>query len=930
LLILTLTSHSAFAQIFDSEQNPPGLKWRQINTENFQIIYPSELDSEAKRLSGMLDELILKVSASLKKQPRKISIILQNQGTSSNGFVQLAPRRSEFFTTPPQEFDYQNWINSLAVHELRHVVQFDKLAGGFKAPFFEGLALAIFGITLPPWFYEGDAVGTETSLTDAGRGRQPQWEMAFRTNTLSGKKYSYSKDFIGSLKNFTPGYYQLGYFMTTKLRRDNGAGIMDSIFRRMSGNYLRPYNLSNSIKKYTGLSTSQLHQATVQELQTLWQQQLVKAKPLDYPVLNSRKSTNPVSYLLPAVLPSGEIIALKRSFDKLPAIITIDQTGTEHILISIGPQEDAHFSYSAGIIVWDEFRYDKRFQKRSYNVINRFDIETKRYKQITHRSRMFAPSLSPDGKIIVAVDISYSNEIRLVELDAETGKELKHYNSPGNFMLQTPRFDPTGKKIIVVAVDSPGKAIYELDRATATFKELLPFQHQLISRPVYANGQVIFKAHYNGIDNIYLLNPDSKQLSQITSSKFGAFNPFYDGSTQKLLFNNYQVNGYDISSVSFDKASGTKIPENGSIHYEQPLVAQEGNINVFDHPANLKYESKPYREVNNLFYFHSLIPIAEEGFYNEYNLGLKMQSDNKLNTLSFYGGYQYDQGLKKSEYLAGFSYKRFYPILDITYLNSAQLAYQNSSSGDPIPITWRNNETDADITVPFVFNRLNKIYSMELKTGTSYIRRYEVINRPSNFNTTINFPIRYQFNLRANTRRTALDLAPKWGQNIAIGYRNFPLTNQITGELFSIRTNLFFPGILTNHSFQTSFNYQHGNGIYDLIVDIPRISGYDNLRPTSYLRNTLLLDYRFPLFYPDWEIGPLAYVKRFKGGFFADFENIGKDQPFSPRTFGAELRADMNLLRFYLPLFDVAGKVILVNEKPRQKPIFEFGITYSY
>ena len=931
-IILIFTSQVSYSQIFDSSQNPPGIKWRQINTENFQIIYPSQLESEAQRMSGTLEILIGRISASLKKQPRKISIILQNQGTSANGFVQLAPRHSEFFTTPPQEFDYQDWLNSLAVHELRHVVQFDKLTGGLKAPFFETLALTIFGITLPAWFYEGDAVGIETSLTNAGRGRQPEWDITFRTNTLTNLKYSYSKDFIGSIKDLTPGYYQLGYFMTTKLRRDNGPGIMDSLFSRISGNYLRPYNLSNSIRKYTGMNTEQLHHATVLELQKLWQEQLIKIKAVDYPILNSRNNGKPAHYLLPALMPSGDIITLRKSLDKVPAFITIDTNGVENEILKIGLQENSHFSYSAGRIVWDEFRYDTRFQKRSFNVINRYDLETKTYKQLTHRSRLFAPALSPDGKTIIAVNISYSNQISLVELDAETGKELKHSDSPGNYMLQTPRFSFDGEKIIVIAVDVKGKALYELNRSTAIFNELLPFQQQLISRPVYAGDQVIFKAHYNGIDNLYRLDPITKQIYQVTSSKFGAFNPFYDERSQRLFFNNYQVNGYDISALALDKTTGIVIQSNTSIHYEQALVVQEGNSNVFDHIPDIKYDSKPYHEISNLFYFHSVIPVIEENdFFDNYNLGLKLQSDNKLNTFSFYSGYQYNNALKRSEYLAGFSYRRFYPILNVFYINQARLNYQKQNSGNQlIPISWRENEVNADITVPFIFNRLNKTYSLQIKTGTSYTTRYSVENRPSTFIGRVSFPMHYQVTFRANTRRSAHDLAPGWGQNISIDYKNFPLTNQFDGELLSIRSNFFFPGLAGNHSFQASFNYQHGNGIYNLTVDIPRVSGYSHLKPSGDLRNTLLLDYRFPLFYPDWEIGPLVYIKRLKGGFFADFENVGKKNIFSPRTFGAELRADMNLLRFYQPNFDLAGKIILVNEKPWQNPILELGITYNY
>ncbi len=187
LFILTISSYNSFCQIFDAQQNPPAVKWNQINTEHFDILYPAGMESEAQRMANSVNTIIKNVAYSYNKQPRKISILLQNQGTTTNGFVQLAPRRSEFFTTPSQEFDYQDWLNSLAVHELRHVVQFDKLTGKLSAPFFEELGLAIFGITLPPWFYEGDAVVTETALTNAGRGRLPEFDLALRSNTLSGK-----------------------------------------------------------------------------------------------------------------------------------------------------------------------------------------------------------------------------------------------------------------------------------------------------------------------------------------------------------------------------------------------------------------------------------------------------------------------------------------------------------------------------------------------------------------------------------------------------------------------------------------------------------------------------------------------------------------------------------------------------------------------
>ncbi|MFA6946132.1 MAG: hypothetical protein WC220_09540 [Pedobacter sp.] len=931
LIILCINSVSVFAQFFGSEQNPPGMKWLQIRTGNFQIIYPEELADEAQRMSNTLEYIISGVSRSLNKTPRRISIILQNQSVISNGFVQLGPRRSEFYTTPPQNLDYQDWLNSLAVHELRHVVQFDKLTGKLRAPLFEELALAIFGITLPPWFFEGDSVGIETALSQAGRGRLPDWELIFRTNTLSIPSYSYSKNYLGSLKDRTPGYYQLGYFMTTKLRRDYGRGILDSIMTRIMRNPFRPYSLSNSIKKFTGLNSKALHDSTIAELRELWQKQAVYLNSKKYVPINKRTNTLPADYLLPVRTPEGEIIALRHNLTHTPALIRIDTSGKEHILRKIGFQTEFNFKYASGKIVWDEFRFDKRYKKRSYNVINIYDTDRSEYKQLTFKSRLFSPCLSADGKMIAAVKISTGNRFSLLELDAETGKELREYPASSGYSLQTPSYNDSGDKIICVVMSKDGASLLEFDRATGSSRIVVPFQRQQITRPVYAGRNILFRAHYNGLNNIYCSTPESR-IIQVTSANYGATNPSYHKESNQVLFNNYQVHGYDISSIPYEQLfeNPASASPNTFIDYAAPLVTQEANATILDSIPQKKYSSQPYRELNNLLYFHSLSPVAgKNDFDNDLNIGLKVKSNNQLNTFDLYGGYQFNSGLRKSEYLAGFTYKRFYPILDFRYINRARLTNYRQNNR-LIPVNWRENFMEAELSIPFTFNRLNKTYSMGIRSSSSYTSRYEIQNRPVNFIDKLKFPMQYQLYLNRNTQRSVRDLAPRWGQNFSLSYFHLPFENQTKGMLLAFRSLFFTPGFLSNHSFQASFNYQENNGAYDFNIEIPRISGYSNLSQTSQLRNTLLLDYRFPLFYPDAEIGPFAYIKRVKGGFFADFENIGKGTPFQARTFGLELSADMNIMRFYLPNFDLAGKLIFAREAGMKNPIFELGFSYDF
>ena len=81
IFILIINSYIASAQLFDAGQNPPGLKWRQINTQHFQLLYPALLELEAQRMANSLDYIIGRVSRSINKDPKRITVILQNQTT---------------------------------------------------------------------------------------------------------------------------------------------------------------------------------------------------------------------------------------------------------------------------------------------------------------------------------------------------------------------------------------------------------------------------------------------------------------------------------------------------------------------------------------------------------------------------------------------------------------------------------------------------------------------------------------------------------------------------------------------------------------------------------------------------------------------------------------------------------------------------------
>jgi len=929
LFILIINSYIASAQLFDAGQNPPGLKWRQINTQHFQLLYPALLELEAQRMANSLDYIIGRVSRSINKDPKRITVILQNQTVESNGFVQLAPRHSEFYATPSQEFDSQDWLNSLAVHELRHVVQIDKLTGSIQAPGFESLAFAFFGVSLPAWFFEGDAVLSETLLTEAGRGRQPSFNLYLRANLLSNRHYSYGKNYLGSLKDLTSGYYPLGYFMVTKLRRDYGDFILDTLLRQMANHPFRLYNLSKTSQKLTGLTTEMWYKATTNELTQLWTEQLNSMKHAEYSPLNKRNTNYAEDYLLPQRSYDGSLIALKHSKAHTSLLVQIDENGKEQTLLAIGIQQEPNMHVMKDKVVWDELRVDERYSKRTYNVICVFDLKTHKYKQITHKTRLFSPALSPNGEKIVAIEVDFSNKMTLVELDAKTGKILKQYANSDFSILQSPKYHASGSKIVYLKVRQQGTAIEELDLTTQAIQQKLAPEVSFIARPTYAGDSILFKAHYNGIDNIYQLS--GKGISQLSTAKFGAYYPYFDEKNKKVLFSNFGPQGHDIAEFGLDTVQTQAIStiKNTFVEYAAPLKSQDGAPIDFKQVPQNVFKSNRYSQVKNAFNFHSFVPIlANNEFTDELNLGIKAVSNNLMNTVDFYAGYVYNQGLRKSEYQAGITYKALYPILKLDFKDRARRTVYNDA-----PITWREQMSELSINIPFAFNHLDKHGTAGLEIATSYTARNQISGVPQGLMlpSSLAFPMQYSMYINQNTRRSTRDLAPRWGQNFLIAYEHLPFDKQLKGKLLSTQSLFFTPGLWRNHSFSASFNTQTIRGTaYDYALNIPTISGYNNLINTEFLQNTLLLDYRFPIAYPDWEIGSLAYIKRIRASLFADYENIAANKAFRPRSYGFELRADVNLLRFYLPNFNVGGKMIFTNEKSVKKPIFEFGINYSY
>ena len=917
---LIYTSLPASAQIFNGEQNPLSVRWRQIQAGGFKIIYPGELEREAQRMANTIPFIYPREGSSLNAPATRLPVVLQNRGVISNGFVQLGPKKSEFFSTPPQSFDSQDWLNNLAVHELRHLAQYDKLTRGQHKPFPELVYFAWMGASIPLWFFEGDAVTTETALTNSGRGRQPAWVMPFRANLLAGKNYSYSKAQFGSAKVVTPGYYQLGYLLSANIRTQHGKAIFDSVLTDIKRRPLRIYPFSNSLKKYTGKSTEEWYRNTQELITEEWKKQDNLSHTETYQS-KTKTASFATDYLLPVTRKNKTVIALKRSKAITPEFVSIDSNKNERSILKIGYQEQPWFSIQNDVIVWDEIRYNPRYRQESFSVICSYNLNTKTYKQLTFKSRLFSPTLSPDGKIIIAVQVDLSNQFNLVELDANTGEILHKFDNNDNLILQTPAYNAEGNAITYVSVSEEGKSLW-LQEKSGKKLELIKKTRQQISKPVFYKGGIAFDAHYSGLDNIYYIDINSREIMALSASKYGAFHLGPGKNASDFVFSNYTPQGFEIATTTFNPR---KVEADNFVFFAAAAKEQEQTWDVFAKIPDSIYPSRPYKKLTHLFNFHSIIPTIDDS----YTGGLQLQSDNLLNTVSFFTGADYHRDLNRFAYNAGLSIKSFFPVFTINYENRPRRSFYNSNKiikqGD-----WRENYIGINARIPISFSALNDNYNISANIGTSYTKRYMLENLPSSFNTKLNFPINYGLSLQHSIRQAERDVAPRWGQILRFKYFHQPFDSHLGGNLFSTEAFLYFPGLGQNHSFLTNFNFQEASGVRQYNTEINTVYGYNNIPARSRLKNTLLFNYRFPIAFPDAELGPVAYIRNIRGGLFCHYENIGRETSIlQPKTYGLELHADMNVLR-YQPNIDLGTRIVLVNQFYKHNPIFELLLNYSF
>lgn len=848
--------------------NPNGQNWQFLDADFGRLIFPLNFQKEAFQTARLLSKLANNNPIGLKGINRKPTLILQNQTIKANGFVALAPFRSEFYGTPPQslnDLSTANWLDLLSIHEFRHIEQYRAarkgatklgyyLTGEYGWSFMQRLAI-------PNWFFEGDAVLVETALTTSGRGRLPAFTSMQRSIAFSPKNYSYHQIRNGSFKNLIPNHYRWGYLMMAQLTEEKGYDVIQPLLEDAAAYTSIFYPFSRSLKKHTAYTTKSLYQKSWQSAQSDWKNALNEIDLSTTKKLTESNLKTPTFYHFPQYENDSSIFLLSNSYKKTDAIFRLKNDKKE-LVCRPGSSNDLYYHYNSGHLVWTEFRNNPRRTNAEKEDIFVYKMAEKKKIRLTQGGRYFSPVLNKNASKVYAIQVDLKQKCRLQSIELANKAATDIFIFPREEYISRLSLSKNDHIVVYIKRKNNQAALFSLNLQNLNEKQLSPWSAHAIGAPRVVNDYVYYSASYNQRDNIYRVSLDGNLVvEQLTEAKIGFYQPAINPSAHELVFAEAIFNGYALSKLADRKWKKKVIqieePLEQDWHYDHlnqlPTFSQQADT-TFDAP------SKKYNSFTKGFRLHSW-PITASPAAQEMNLIF----NNYLNdwSASVGGGYNYNEA--GSFYQARLSYGKFLPVLSATvnsnfrniasiwnnaYLESTNFRSDGLSLGAAIPLNWVLGNYNLGINPQLRLQHL-KLYGNESGIKENY-----------NFaHAALDFSY-----LR---RRATQNLAPQWGVSTNLNYsRN---ATELSEERFQVESRLYLPGLFANHSLQLSggFRRELQENFYQHIDFFNYARGFEAPFSDEYQR--LSIDYKLPLLYPDWGFGGINYFKRLRANFFFDY-----------------------------------------------------------
>jgi len=867
--------------------NPSRQRWKQIDTDTVRVIFPEGNEKQAQKIAGIIHGLQQNNFNSLGSASRKVSMVLQHRSLFSNAYVGLAPFRSEFYTTAPQsafELGAFDWVSNLAIHEYRHVQQygnFNKGLSKFASVILgeEGQAVAN-AASIPDWFFEGDAVYSETQLTEQGRGKLPEFFNAYMSLHRSGKQYNYMKLRNGSLRHFVPNPYDLGYLLVAYGRKQYGNDLWQKITNDAARFKPLIYPFQGAVKKHTGVSFNRFVNDALGYFRAQW-----KVSATEEPQwITSTEKNNVLNYRFPYLMEDGSILTLQNSYTQVPSFTKVLSDGRTERMRVRDIAIDPYFTYKKNKIVYTSYQPDTRWGNVETNTLKIFDLNSQTEQVIKTGTRLFSPDISDNLQQILAVDMHTDGGSSMVKVDVATGNTDTIF-SEDDKVYSYPRFSKKENGFYAVHRQANGyMGISWYNSSGKNERVILPTTNRVIGYLQVQGDTLLFTNTYHGRDELWSLVDDGTTVKgpfRLASYATGIYQAVL--SEGKLVGSVFTADGFRLASFA-PKWEAAPVE-----HTMQPLYTgnsiASGGFGFNEQLKARNFNVTPYKKNTKLINIHSWRPYYDRPAYS-----FTLYGENVLNTFLTELAYTYNENESSHKLSADFASGRSF----IQTIYGANNTWQRAA--------FLNRDTMVH------WNELAAYAGLRLPLNLTSGRNYRSLVFQSTFNVnnvkwtgiaknllkdaTVNY-LDFNLSYSAQSQKAVRQIFPRWAHAFSTRYRT--AIGKTNAWQMLVSGAIYLPGLSSTHNLVLTGAIQSRDTLNQYIFsdNFPFSRGYRSVNfPRAY---KIGVNYHFPLLYPDWGFGQLVYFQRVRLNVFYD-QSVGKSlrtgRKFHFGTIGGEMMFD--------------------------------------
>ena len=554
LILFFTTSLFALPNDYYQKRSNWNYHYRCIKTTHFNILFePQDYDS-ALEVKSFCEDVYTDITTLFESYPKKIDVVLHGRIDIANGFYHPLPEMLHLYiASPPDQFHgakTESWLKLLFTHEFTHYVHISYQKGWLYSlsKIFGPSVKTVPGGFLPGYLLEGYTTNTETIFTQGGRGKNPFFELIYKSHILEGNLFSLEKATYNFSEPPSGRIYVGGYIFVDYLIRHYGIAVLKQIHDQVVKN---PFNPHKAIEIVTGKTTNELYDNMRLELIDKYKNDmLLPHRPIVSPYkkahyhLPLKNDMGIITYIEDSKQPhnlSYYDINLKR-FTKIVDVSLVDfnsytctQKGEKIYFASydINARAPKEASYTSDI-----FFVDLSNSKKNRNKTRYLNVSIKR---LTKNKHLYHPVVSYDGTKLVAVqrNKSYSS---LVEVDKTSG-ETKILVEIPEACIYSPALSGDGSQIAFI-VNIKGQQdlwLYKDGKTTILLSDSKSSQYY----PRFLDDTtLLFTSDKNNSLALYSYNLTEKKIKLELTDRVGVVSAI--SYNDQWLYSSYRSNGYSL------------------------------------------------------------------------------------------------------------------------------------------------------------------------------------------------------------------------------------------------------------------------------------------------------------------------------------------------------------------------------------------------